>query len=153
MELIDKAALVAEIDNLKHKVDDRYTYSRGWKDALCMLEAELDTLEVKEVDLEKELSQWWKYERTKDYNVDILYERYPNVSMKLAKHFFELGLRVNQKGEKGMILDSRIESTINDYYPKIEEMLVKLSELSYKKQKIEVNFAIGNIKITVYGAK
>lgn len=58
----------------------------------------LDTLEVKEVDLEKEFSQWWKCERAKDYNVDILYERYPNVSMKLARHFFELGLKA-QKGE------------------------------------------------------
>ena len=58
-----------------------------------------DTLEAKEIDLEKEFSQWWKGERTKDYNVDILYERYSNVSIKLAKHFFELGLKVTQKGD------------------------------------------------------
>lgn len=52
-----------------------------------------------------------------------------------------------------MILDSRIENTIKEYYPKIEEMLVKLSELSYKEQEITVDFSIGNIKITIYGAK
>lgn len=50
-QYIDKDALVAKIDNLKHKIDDRYSYSNGWKDALRMLEAELNTLEVKEVDL------------------------------------------------------------------------------------------------------
>ena len=53
---------------------------------------------MKEVDLKTEFSQWWKGEREKDYNVDILYERYSNVSMKLAKHFFELGIKA-QKGE------------------------------------------------------
>ena len=52
-----------------------------------------------------------------------------------------------------MILDSRIENTINEYYSKIEEMLVKLAKLSYKEQEITIDFSIGNIKITVYGAE
>ena len=36
-QYISKDALVTEIDNLKHKIDDRYSYSNGWKDALRML--------------------------------------------------------------------------------------------------------------------
>lgn len=52
-QYIDKDALVAEIDKLKGKVDDESSYCNGWQQALRMLEMELDTLEVKEVDLEK----------------------------------------------------------------------------------------------------
>ena len=98
-QYIDKDALVEEI---KERIK---TYNKGYAngddsraDALEVLLHDIETLEVKEVDLEKEFSQWWKGERAKDYNVDILYERYSNVSMKLAKHFFELGLKA-QKGE------------------------------------------------------
>ena len=89
---IDKDALVAKIDNLKHKMDDRYSYSHGWKDAFRMLEAELDTLEVKEVELTQETSNF----------IDTYYKD-AKIGHKLsirraAKHFFELGLKA-QKGE------------------------------------------------------
>lgn len=63
--------------------------------------ADKHSIELKEVDLKKEFFQWWKDERAKDYNVDILYERYSNVSMKLAKYFFELGMAVSNKAQKG----------------------------------------------------
>lgn len=53
-QYINKDALAAEIEKLKHRIDERYSYSSGWKDALLIVEAKLDTLEVKEVDLEKE---------------------------------------------------------------------------------------------------
>lgn len=49
MKLIDKDALVAEIDKLKGKVDDGSSYCNGWQHALRMLELSLNTLEVKEV--------------------------------------------------------------------------------------------------------
>ena len=103
--LIDKDALVAEIDERikawKEYYDDMrniecYTLASGVYlriDELENFKRFLNTLEVKEVDLEKEFSQWWKCERAKDYTVDILYERYSNVSMKLAKHFFKLGVK------------------------------------------------------------
>ena len=105
MKLIDKDTLVAEIESLldKGRYHEEYdcAYRDGNNGALYALKDKLDTLEVKEVDLEKEFSQWWKGERAKDYNVDILYERYSNVSIKLAKHFFELGMSVNNKAQKG----------------------------------------------------
>lgn len=100
MELIDKSAVVAEIE--KKKIPFKRDFEDGnYPTYLCALmdfEDFINSLEVKEVDLKKEFSQWWKSGKAKDYNVDILYERYSNVSMKLAKHFFELGLKA-QKGE------------------------------------------------------
>ena len=122
MKLIDKSALVAEIEKrFDYRVNGLKAINNGtfWKEeqsedefnavlTRCAYNAAknevfelmcfLDTLEVRKVDLKKEFSQWWKSERAKDYNVDILYERYSNVSMKLAKHFFELGIKA-QKGE------------------------------------------------------
>ena len=105
MKLIDKDTLISEIEKEIKNIyagreyvgipSNEENIVRGLQKA----EDIIDTLEVKEVDLEKEFSQWWKDERAKDYNVDILYERYSNVSIKLAKYFFELGLKLNQKGE------------------------------------------------------
>ena len=105
--LIDRDALAAEIESKKkfaQTLGDNAINSSmqqfydGMKQGCVDILSFLNTLEMKEVDLEKEFSQWWKSERAKDYNVDILYERYSNVSMKLAKHFFELGIKA-QKGE------------------------------------------------------
>lgn len=61
----------------------------------------LDTLDVKEVDIEKEVMDWWNtYYSSKDYT----FERYTghylenSTLIEIAKHFFELGLQA-QKGE------------------------------------------------------
>lgn len=54
MELIDKAAVVAEINKLKGKVNDSSSYCNGWQHALRTLEMKLNTLEVKEVNLKDE---------------------------------------------------------------------------------------------------
>jgi len=56
----------------------------------------INTLEVKEVNLEKEINEWLLHgnitdTRNDDYCDDDIIET--------AKHFFELGLKVNQKGE------------------------------------------------------
>lgn len=89
-QYIDKDALVEKIDNLKHKIDDRYSYSNGWKDALRMVEAELDTLEVKDVDLEREIDGELKTRWMGEYlNTEKFYES--------AKHFFELGLKSQKR--------------------------------------------------------
>lgn len=103
MELIDKAAVIAEIKRrisnhnkeLQHASDEDFVSSwasdeENQKLALTALIPFLDTLEVKEVDLEKEM----------DFVKDAYYyftsdER--DSMMKVASHFFELGLKV--KGE------------------------------------------------------
>lgn len=96
MKLIDKSALVAEIDRLQETTMDKNrnflsSYHEGVFDGLSMLENFLDTLEVKEVDLDAELEHY-KAEQNIKYEEDInMFE--------FAKHFFELGLKA-QKGEE-----------------------------------------------------
>ena len=97
---IDKSAVMAEIerriaDNKKdierssHKnLED---YFEGYEDALVLFKEKfLDTLEVKEVDLEKEI------ELVKgDYEqVDVAWN---NDFDFIAKHFFELGMQQSKK--------------------------------------------------------
>lgn len=71
--------------------------SKGDKSTQCIIDTK--TLEVKEVDLEKELDTWrhnhFHGRRDKDASGEYL-ER--SSQLELAKHFFELGLKA-QKGE------------------------------------------------------
>ena len=97
MELIDKAAVIAEIEKL-YKEDYKFLPSDivesviDFKDDLLMV---LDSPSIvkKEVDLEKEI------ELIKgDYEqVDVAWN---NDFDYIAKHFFELGLKAAQKGEQ-----------------------------------------------------
>lgn len=84
---IPKSAVLAEIDRLKDKL---YYEPENFKDvgakmALDSLKSSLDTLEVKEVDLEKELSEVWR-DWANEYDISFVSYK------KIAKHFFELGL-------------------------------------------------------------
>ena len=54
MELIDKDALVAEIKSLWKYYLDAQEFDFGWNQALDKVLSYLNTLEVKDVDLEKE---------------------------------------------------------------------------------------------------
>jgi hypothetical protein len=65
------------------------SYHEGIFDGLSMLEKFLDTLEVKEVDLEKEATE---FVQTKEFVVSK-----ESPVLLIAKHFFELGLKT--KGE------------------------------------------------------
>jgi hypothetical protein len=89
MKLIDKDALVAEIEKIKCKVDDGSSYCNGWQHALRKLEIEINTLEVKEVDFEKESKMWIEENQDTAGFFDLI---------DYAKYFFELGLKA-QKGE------------------------------------------------------
>ena len=53
MELIDKAAVVAEIKSLWKYYLDAQEFDFGWNQALDKVLSYLNSLEVKEVDLEK----------------------------------------------------------------------------------------------------
>lgn len=97
-QYIDKAALVAEIDRLQEATMDKNqnflsSYHEGIFDGLSMLENFLDTLEVKEVDLEKEVDKWYNNKAPKEFE-NVLYSDIE----KFAKHFFELGIKA-QKGK------------------------------------------------------
>ena len=102
-QYIDKSALVAEInqrieDYKSHKID--YSYYDGLIFALEDLRDDfINTLEVKEVDLEKEIK-----EVQREYKTIEEYEGYPatiysNDIECIAKNFFKLGIKVAQKGE------------------------------------------------------
>lgn len=91
---IDKDALVAEIRSRLHPtVVPHGTHYDDWDNgADCeriRILSFIDTLEVKEVDLEKEIN---------DYHITKKPTVWFNTLEEIAKHFFELGLKV-QKGE------------------------------------------------------
>ena len=100
-ELIYKSDLIAEIERLidKGKYHEEYdcAYRDGNNSALYALKEIIDTLETKEVDLDKEF-EWfldevegvprmWHPDEQIEWAKDI------------AKHFYELGLKT-QKGEE-----------------------------------------------------
>ena len=86
---IDKDAIIAEIKRRIKEIDEIGTYLSP-KGILTNLLCHLDSLEVKEVDLAKEIAN--QYES--NYEDYLTYEEFADI----AKHFFELGLKV-QKGE------------------------------------------------------
>ena len=97
-QYIDKSALVAEIERrisvLKANESVISMLAGGmfvneFKDLLSFL----DTLEVKEVDLEKEVDKWYNNKAPKEFE-NVLYSDIE----KFAKHFFELGIKA-QKGK------------------------------------------------------
>ena len=100
MKLIDKSALVAEIERLLNEPAPSHDSQCNWEDgywcALYKIEEFINIIEVKEVDLEKEIQDiFQKYKN--GYNGLIICNKI-DFSL-IAKHFFELGLKV-QKGEK-----------------------------------------------------
>lgn len=93
MELIDKATVVAEIEK-QGTIQPQLSW---FTDKLIQIIN--DSVEVKEVDLEKELNKEWNKCEPTDEGMgleiaSIEHKQFDNI----AKHFFELGLKV-QKGE------------------------------------------------------
>ena len=99
-QYIDKSALIAEIERLikknelylDDKVSDEIRFQKtGAYSVLCDLRHFLDTLEVKEVDLESEFNSFLdnKEGHPRMWHSDEQIEWAKNI----AKHFFELGLK------------------------------------------------------------
>jgi len=89
-QYIDKAAVVAEIKKRKKEWQYGSSIEAKYKreecdDILSFIEA----LEVKEVDLDFEQELYKAFGQVKDFTL----------GMRIAKHFFELGLKT-QKGEQ-----------------------------------------------------
>lgn len=79
-QYIKKSDVVEEIKKLKCKVFDGSSYCDSRQHALRMLEIVLNTLEVKEVDLDKEFDKCcenWIFDDISEFII--------------AKHFFKLG--------------------------------------------------------------
>ena len=97
---IDKDALVAEIEKQKQLIFPKNTgemkvadvpkpLEQGWLNALSWMKKTIDSLEVKEVDLEKELDSMITPELK-------LHKALPSL-FDVAKHFFELGLKAQKR--------------------------------------------------------
>ncbi len=99
MKLIDKVITkIKEMLNKEYPCDNS-EQEVGYASALYELEDFIDTLEVKEVDLEEELDKYttnnfWALEG----NSESPYLVEKEDMLKIAKHFYELGLKA-QKGE------------------------------------------------------
>ena len=98
--LIDKDALISKINHhLQFTPEHTNAFIEGEEHAYRTILSFLDTLELKEVDLEKELDTWrhnhFHGRRDKEASGEYL-ERI--TQLELAEHFFELGLKA-QKGE------------------------------------------------------
>ena len=104
MELIDKDAVVAEIN--KRIIDapvNNIGHQRVW--AYNDVKDIINTLEVKEVDLEKAIDDYiYTHDGRKRLALEVDW-KYCNLTLKggdaiikFAKHFFELGIKA-QKGE------------------------------------------------------
>ena len=105
MKLIDKDTLVAEIEKLELcTMDEHMNYysaeAQGEYNALSKLESFIDTLEVKEVELDmktfgEEMTNVFNLPSDETTNTE---EEPLNWEYAIAKHFFELGLKA-KKGE------------------------------------------------------
>lgn len=96
MKLIDKDAVVAEIERRKHKLLDNimFEHDKEWvvrtARQLNRIIMFLDTLEVKEVDLDFEQELYKAFGQVQDFTL----------GMRIAKYFFELGIKAQHDNWK-----------------------------------------------------
>ena len=90
MALIGKDTLVMEIKRMRDKAFSNSDWNHGYVKACESIISLLDTLEVKEMDLEHEINKVKKMKRNFEIKNDTIIDF-------CAKHFFELGLKA--KGE------------------------------------------------------
>lgn len=93
--LIDKDALVAKIKRIYKQYEKQVHFEyMSTADFMCIelkkILSAIDNLEVKEIDLEKEISEYFV-----EHSDEFFSDKYKLI----AKHFFELGLKA-QKEEK-----------------------------------------------------
>ena len=116
--LIDKDAVLAIIEkelSYYKDLEDRGIISEAGIAAyrvIRLLKSDINSLEVKEVELEKEISfQWSKF---------CIYDKDKDSFVKVAKHFFELGMLVNNPitaADRGMAEEiiTHLKRVENDY--------------------------------------
>lgn len=116
MELIDKATLIAEIEDKINILERNSGYTGifgvSQLDAYENMKKFIDTLEVKEVDLEKELFIYWnkvyKLEETYPFNKYNWHYISNNILLDIIKYFYELGLKTKQPSEDIKIGETQI---------------------------------------------
>ena len=101
-QYIDKAVIKSELERIEYETNyEPFTDNVLGKRFVCRsLLSFIDTLEVKEIDLEKEVIDWWNaHYSSKAYTFEGYTGHYVENStlIEIAKYFFELGLKT--KGE------------------------------------------------------
>lgn len=92
MKLIDKDKVEEILRNLWKKDDGNNSEHRiCYNKALQEVQCEIDTLEVKEVDLKKEVKEYMDNEM-KFLSYEVGYD----TLLTIARHFFELGLKTKE---------------------------------------------------------
>lgn len=139
--LIDKSALVAEIkkwisgwtERLNNTNPSNPSFFEGGIAVGKHILSFIDTLEVKEVDLEKEIKKIQRDYKTIDEYEGYFATIYASDIELIAKHFFELGLRSTITEE-----DCKLIWNISDEIPcMVEEDFFKELLKRYKAQKGE----------------
>lgn len=95
VQYIDKAVIKAELERIEHETNyEPFTDEVLGKRFACRsLLSFLNTIEVKEVDIEKELDEWIKYGPHTNYPWCTI----PDAIKITAEHFFELGLKARKE--------------------------------------------------------
>ena len=99
-QYIPKSALVAEIEKLESRFQNGSDedYADGYHYSLKLVKRILDTLEVKEVNLDREIRRYEMRNPIIHHREESLYDYMANV----AKHFFELGLKAKDLKKERM---------------------------------------------------
>ena len=110
MKLIDKDKTVAEIEEAIDRPAPLHDQQCSWEDGyycgLYKAESIIDTLDVKEVDLAKEIDKFYGMYRKNGITfsiednqecLDWKEDCNPDFEIGFARHFFELGMRVSNK--------------------------------------------------------
>jgi len=96
-QYIDKTAVVAEIERLKeYHVNERDDFEKGYHNALNLICSFIDTIDMKEVDVEKEIKDYLRKQPivSRSQGTDLRLVPSPK---EIAEHFYELGLKAAQK--------------------------------------------------------
>lgn len=104
MELIDKAAIAAEIERIKEDGGiglDAYGMGKdnGKLEACDKLLSFIDSIETKDVDLEKEIDSLWNPRFNLGWDEKSLLSINHEGFSHIAKHFFNLGLKAGRASE------------------------------------------------------
>ena len=121
---IDKDALVAEIEKRKK----RNLLNEGAFEEDIDILSFIDNLEIKKVDLEKEIDDWYNTKASKEFE-NVLYSDIENC----AKHFFALGLKTSNTltWEDIKTIDKLLNQCV-DYSNPYQEVLKR-----FKAQKVK----------------
>ena len=86
-QYIDKSTVVAEIEKMKNKAYPNSDWNHGYVTSCEKLLSFINTLEVKEVNLEKEYKEFIDCDNGRSM-------------FETAKHFFELGMQQSKKRQQ-----------------------------------------------------